>query len=218
MGDHLGRVGPNRAGGDGALIGGKRFGWDGELITRELGGKFFEHLQRGQMFVYSTASTGVTGAAAATNTAPAIINPPGSNKLFVPLRIYYGLISGTVIVAHIGWATHRAATIVGTGADVVSLTEVAPVPALYGGNGVSSMRFAPATISFTGAVTYGGTLGISAGGDKAAGPLFTMLADLSDGLLAFAPGQAFCPFVSNAALAAVCVVTTVGIEIPYQGL
>lgn len=213
----LGKVGPNRNG-DGQLIGGHRYGWDGELITRDLGGRYFEHLQRGQMFIYNNATAGVAGATLGTSSAPAIINPPGSNKLFIPTKVFFGGISGTVIVAHIGWGYHRAATIVGTGADIVSLTEVDPVAATIGSPAKSSMRFAPTTISWTGAPTWGGTYGLNAGGAEAAGPLFQLTADLADGVIAFAPGWAFVPFCSNAALALVTHVSVVGIEIPYQGL
>lgn len=214
MDNFIGRVGPNRDH-DGGYVGGARFGWDGEMITKELGGKFFEYLQRGQMFVYGNASTGIAGAAVGTSSAPAIINPPGSNKLFVPVKIFYGGISGTVIAAHVAWAYHRAATIVGTAADVVSLTEVAPVNALVGAGIASAMRFAPATITWTGSPTYGGNLGLNAGGAYAAGAMFQLVADLSDGVLAFAPGQAFLPYVSNAALALVAQVSVIGLEIPY---
>jgi hypothetical protein len=213
-----GRVGPNRPGGDGALVGGYRFGFDGELICRDLGGKFFEHIQRGEMFIFSTAVTGVTPAVLGTSTAPMIWNPAGSGKILVPIRILFGGISGTVIQANYNWGYKlNCGSQTGTAAPIVSLTEATPVNALIGSGRASVMKFAPATCSLTGAPTYGGTWGISTGGAMAAGPAFQMAVDLTDGLLAFVPGTAFFPCAANAAIALVTSVSVVALELPYYG-
>jgi hypothetical protein len=212
--DFVGKVGPAMLP-DGDLQNLLRFTHEGGLAMMQLGGKYQEHLLRGEAFIYSTAATGVTGAVAGTASAPMIWNPSDSGKILIPLLITYGAISGTVIAAHVGFAYKlNCGASIGTGAPVVSYTGVAPLNALVGHGQASKMNFAPATCSLTGAPVYGGNLGLSAGGALAAGPLFQMIADLTDGLLAFKPGTAFFPYVSNAAIALVASVTVIGIEIP----
>lgn len=214
-----GRVGFSGPMNDGEIVFGGRYNWLGAQLVSGLGGDFFEHLLRGEMFIYSTAATGIAGAVAGTSSAPMIWNPSDSGKMFIPLRCLYGAVSGTVIVAHIafGIKTNCGAQI-GTAAPIVSLTEVAPVNALIGSAKTSKMRFAPATCSLTGAPTYLGNNGMSAGGAMAAGPLFETSIDLTQGVLAFPPGTAFFPYISNAALALVASVTVVGLEVPYANL
>lgn len=203
---------------DGEEVREGRISHEKALVVAEIGGKYWEHLIRGNLFIYSTAATGITPAAAGTSNAPMIWNPSDSGKVFVPLQVNYGGISGTVIVAHFAWGYKlNCGAQTGTAAPIVSFTAVTPINCLLGSGKASKMNFAAATCSLTGNVVYGGNVGVSAGGANAAGPLYTMRWDLHDGLLAFPPGTAFFPCISNGAIALVSSVTVIGAELPMPG-
>jgi hypothetical protein len=74
-----------------------------ELIVSELHGKFFTQTYRGNGFEYSTPVAGVTlTTTGSTVQTFAIINPAGSGKLIVPIRLNVGIIAN-VTSCVLGW-------------------------------------------------------------------------------------------------------------------
>src|SRR6185436_13284899 len=97
-----------------------------------------------------SASTGIALIVPATTGGhPTLWNPTGSgvNVSLVRLRLSY--VSGTNAPTAIEWArTANAGNQIGTGAPVVSFTDVAPSPSLIGGASASKVRWAPTTNTF----------------------------------------------------------------------
>lgn len=173
-------------------------------------------IDRGYGFWYSTALGGVVAAAVGTSSAPMLWNPSDSGVKLKILRIRYGSVSGTVVLAHIGYGIlANCGAQKGTAQPVVSATEVSGTNARYGGGRVSKIRFAPATVTMAVGPAYWMPNGMSSGGALAAGPLYT-LEDKVDGDIIIEPGNAFFPFISNAALALVAAVAVLALEIPIS--
>jgi len=170
----------------------------------------------GYGFYYNTAAAGVTGAVAGTASAPMLWNPSDSDVRLRIIKVRWGGISGTVIAAHIayGWLAAAGAQI-GTAQPIVSYTKVAPVNAVLGAGRASKINFAPATLLLTAAPAYLMPVGISSPGAYAAGPLFTMV-DNVDGCIVVNPGNAFFPYIANAAIALVASVSVFALEIPIS--
>jgi hypothetical protein len=140
-----------------------RLGNQGELLVQELNPVNYEQVLRGNCFIYSTAAAGVTWIApTGTQNMPMIWNPAGSGKNLVLERIYAGYVSGTHVPGNLELAyITSAGSQVGTGAPIVSLTQVAGVNRLLGAGNASVMRFAPATVTVTTAPTFLMSLGQS---------------------------------------------------------
>jgi hypothetical protein len=167
-------------------------------------------------FVYSTAATGIAGAAAGVNSAPMLWNPSDSGVRLRILEVKYGGVSGTVIAAHIAYGVLlKAGAQVATAGPVVSLTEVPAVNLLPGAGMASRIRFAPATVTLIAAPTYWMPAGFSSGGAQAAGPLYSLI-DKVDGKIVIPPGVAFFPYISNGAIALVASVAVLAIEEPLS--
>src|SRR5438093_1036357 len=92
----------------------------GEGLVGELYGKYYQLAKAGQIFVGSSAITGVL-IGIATTTAPTFLlaNPAGSGKNLVMLKATYGYISGTTIAG--AWHYSSCATPV-----AANITAVAP--------------------------------------------------------------------------------------------
>lgn len=168
----------------------------------------------GRTFIYSSAAAGVVAEAADTSPVMMLWNPAGSSVNLRILEVRIGVVSGTVIAAHLAYGILLAAgSQTGTGAPVVSYTPATPINALISGGLPSQIRFAPATVSLTAAPTYLMTSGFSSGGALAAGPLFSLV-DKVDGKIVIPPGVAFFAFLSNGAMALTAAVTVIAIEEP----
>lgn len=133
----------------------------GDLIVSKGMPDFYEQTLRGNAFVYSTAAAGVTWLApTGTQNMPMIWNPSGSGKNFILYRILAGYVSGTHVPGNLELAIITGAgSQTGTGAPIVSLTQVAGVNLLLGAGNITVMRFAPATVTVTTAPTFLMTLG-----------------------------------------------------------
>jgi len=187
----------------------------GDLIVSKGTPDFYEQTLRGNAFCYSTAAAGVTWLApTTTQNMPMIWNPSGSGKNLVLYRLLAGYVSGAHVPGNLELAVLTGASGPGTGAPIVSLTQVAGVNLLIGGGNVSVMRFAPAAVAVTVAPTFLCTLGIShltALAATAATP-FTHDVDLK-GQVIIPPGVAV--FVCfNAVSTVIGAISVFGLELP----
>ena len=135
----------------------------GELVYSKNNPDWYEHVLRGNAFHYSTARAGITWlAATTTQNMPMLWNPSGSGKNFLLTRVVAGYVSGAHVPGNLelGFIT-GAGSQIGTGAPIVSLTQVAGVNLNLGSGNASAMRFAPATVSVTTAPSFLCTLGIN---------------------------------------------------------
>jgi hypothetical protein len=199
---------------DGIVTTRPRMGNFGELMTSRLNASFYEHVLRGQAFVYSTPAVGAALVAPTTTNAPMLWNPSGSGKNLVLHKVEFGYTGTTWAAGHIEYGVITGAgSQIGTGAPIVSLTQVAGVNCLLGAGNASVMRFAPTTVVVVAAPTFLCTAGISSNAGTAAAvvPPFKM-EDVIDGHIVVPPGVAF--FVmANAAIAGVVCVSIYGVEV-----
>jgi hypothetical protein len=173
----------------------------------------------GQCFWYKTAAAGIAAAVAGANSAPFIWNPSNSNVRLRILEIRYGAVSGTVILGHIAYGIlSGAGAQFGTAQPIVSYTAGAAVNANFNKGLASVMNFCPLTTTMTVGPAYFIPNGLSSGGALAAGPVYSLI-DKVEGRIIINPGDAFFPYISNAALALVAAVAVLGWEevIPAGG-
>jgi hypothetical protein len=169
-------------------------------------------LTAGQCFWYNTLLGGVTGAAVTTNNLPCIWNPSDSNRMLHILQINYGVVSGTVIAAHIAYGyLLGAGAQKGTAQPIITYANVVPVNAMPGAGVQSRINFSNATLTMTTGPAYLAPNGFSSGGALAAGALFSLVDEVW-GKILVPPGVAFFPYVSNGAIALVASVSTFGWE------
>ena len=173
-------------------------------------------INAGQCFWYNTPAAGVTGAAVTTTNKPVIWNPSDSNRMLHIIQINYGVVSGTVIAAHIAYGYLLAAGAqYGTGQPIVTFAGVTPVNAVAGAGVASRMNFAHTTLTMTVGPAYMAPNGYSSGGALAGGMLYE-IQDLVYGKIVVPPGVAFFPYVANGAIALVASVSTFGWEQPIN--
>lgn len=115
-----------------------RIGRQGDLILSELQPRYYEQAKRGNIFcmILQATTTGIaagniTGAAAAASTQFAVVNPTGSGKDLVLLKLTMGVISGTTPVPPI---THNLFN-----ASQVSLAASGTIFGAYGNAGAGSV-------------------------------------------------------------------------------
>lgn len=194
-----------------------RVGNQGEIQTGRLNPPYYEQVLRGNAFVYSQAATGKALVAPATTLlAPMIWNPTGSGKNLVLHKLVIGYVgTNTWGPGHVEYGViTNAGSQIGTGAPIVSLTQVAGVNCLLGAGNASVMRFCPSVCVTITAPTFLCTTGISADtGTIAADNIPWTAIDDIRGLIIVPPGVAF--FVmANAALLAITSVALFGVELP----
>ena len=174
-----------------------RLGNSGELITGELNGNFYEQVMRGNGYAFSTALAGNALVAATTSNAPAIWNPPSSNRLLSIVKVVYGRTAvGTPLEGGIVYLrTQQVHSRRGTAADLVSGTEVAAVNLRSDLGDNSGMVFFPTTIVTTSTPAIWAMSGIAQTADDGAttvsGPRAEQLTDNINGLLVVGPGTLF---------------------------
>ena len=210
-----GYVGAGALSPDGITVVRPRYGNFGDQISSQLNADFYEHTLRGNAFVYSTPAAGAALVAPTTTNAPMIWNPSGSGKNLVLHKIVLGYVGTTWAAGHVEYGVlTNAGSQIGTGAPVVSLTQVSGTNLLLGSGNVSVMRYAPTTCVLIAAPTFLCTAGISSNAGTAAAvvPPFTMV-DMISGMIIVPPGVAF--FVmANAAVAGVVCTSIFGVEVP----
>jgi hypothetical protein len=148
---------------DGAHTGQARLANSGELMASKVNPDWYENVLRGNAFVYSTAAAGVTWVApTTTQNMPMLWNPSGSGKNFLLKRVTAGYVSGAHVPGCLELAyIPSAGSQIGTGAPIVSLTQVAGVNLNLGAGNASVMRFAPAACAVVAAPTFLCSLGVS---------------------------------------------------------
>lgn len=175
----------------------------------------YEQVLRGNAFVYSTPAAGAALVAPTTTNAPMIWNPSGSGKNLVIEKIALGYVGTTWAPGFVEYGVlTNAGSQIGTGAPVVSLTQVAGVNRLIGGGNATVMRFAPTTLVLIAAPTFLCPSGFSAVTGTAAAVLnpYTLVDNIDGGII-IPPGVAF--FVmANAAIAGVVATAIYGLELP----
>lgn len=156
---------------------------------------YFQQLAlNGQCFIGSTAAAGAV-LPIYTNTSQTfgLWNPTGSNVNVVLNKLTLGAATvTTTVLATLGIAyTANAGSQIGTGAPVVSLTQVSPVNAIVGGGDSSKVRFAPAAITTVAAPAWLYGLGIfSPDGDMATSLSNVIISYDFNGSLIVPPGVA----------------------------
>jgi len=190
-----------------------------ELLVAELHGKYFTQNYRGNVFIGSTSTTGVTIPIATTKTPVYTIwNPAGSGKLCVPLVSLISYNATTGVLGGLVWmaTTSAGASIATTGPFVTFTTPATPISANLGAGKTSQMKFGndTTTMSITAAATFYRALGITVFAHTAAGDqgLLTNRDDW-DGTGIIPPGNAI-HLMGSTAVALAALVTTVWAEIP----
>src|SRR3990167_3737997 len=174
-----------------------RLGNHRELLTGEMNGSFYEHVMRWNGYAFSTALAGNALVAATTTNAPAILNPPGSNRLLSIIKVTFGRTAvGTPLEGGIVYLRlQNVVSVIGTAADIVSGTAVAAVNLRSDLPDNSGMRFYPTTIATTPTPAIWACSGIAQTADDGAttvsGPRAEQLTDHVNGLLVVGPGTLF---------------------------
>lgn len=210
-------VGPRRASDDDKIT--MRGGSFGEALTGAMNGFFFEQVMRGNGYSFSTAAAGAALVAATTTNAPAILNPPGSNRLLSIFKITFGRTAkGTPLEGSIVYLRlQNVVSVIGTGADIVSGTQVAAVNLRSDLPDNSGMRFYPATIATTPTPALWACSGVSQTADNGAttvtGPQSHRLIDEINGALVVGPGTLF-SLGASAALSTTYTITIYALSLP----
>ncbi len=206
-------IGPQRAGDDDRRT--VRGGSQGELVTHEMSGKHYEQMLRGNMFIYHINSFALLTNATPWNV-PTVVNPPGSGRIFVPIALRFGFISGTTTIGGvvIGETTKVGAIATGSGSPILTGTRVEPFNALRGSGRASDMWWLPQVNTFTAAAgpTVIASTGINFGAaaPSVPGPYECKF----DGGLAFLPGTAMSIMYTVATTTSVWHITLLGLELP----
>ena len=144
-----GKVGPVRRDfGDQSEL---RTGYEGQLITNNLHGRFFEAALNGNMFVAQAATAGIALiVAATTGNCPTLWNPAGSGVVLEIISLELVWISGVNAPGAIYWMETNPAggNIAATGSPIITFTHVAPTNVHRGSDKVSRAKWAPAACTF----------------------------------------------------------------------
>ena len=212
-----GFAGPQRAPSGGGVI---AVGDAGEVLTGIMNGHWYEQVLRGNGYHWSTAIAGVALIApvATTATNPAIHNPSSSNKMLVLEKITYNRTAvGTPLEGGVVYAYHRASSLAGTAADVVSGTEVAGKNARLDLGDESGMIWVPTGVVYTGTPTFFSNAGIAQTADDGAttvsGPRAELIQDDINGSIVIPPGWSF-QICGNVAFNTTYAITIFGFVIP----
>ncbi len=203
------RAGPQRPVDGQGFVG--RGGSQGEFVTSEMSGKHYEQTLRGNVFIYNVASQALllTGSG-----VPTIINMSDSGKLFVPIVLRIGFISGTTTIGSVNIAGLKGVNSISTGAGspILTATLVAAESANYNSGLASRMKFSPTTNTFTTApsVIYATGINLGTAAPSVPGPYECKF----DGTLVFPPGTSCSIVYSVTSSTSVFNITMIGLEIP----
>lgn len=173
-------------------IGFEASGKYGQVLTSDLFGKFGDLAMRGLVFAAPTAAALAIPVNTTLTNSPALWNPASSNKLVIPLRVLLSLGAiGTPILQGftISYLT-AAGDGIGTGAPVVTFTNIAPTCTLLGKGTTASTKFAGAVATYTTQPARIMDLGFGhhLEGAAASGCLYTNFYHDFDGSLQMPPG------------------------------
>lgn len=195
----------------------QRGGDSGEGIVQTLYGQYTELVKRGMVFAYNTAAAGVTliAPAAATNM-PAVWNPTGSGKNFIPLYLTINWVSGPDVAGYAQLSfLNGCGAALGAGLPIATFTQAAAINLLLGAGNASVMRFSPVVNTTTVAPALLMGLGISAwvgAGATATAPMWISKVGL-EGSLVVPPGSAIW-FHWNVVSTTIAMISIVGAEVP----
>src|SRR3990167_734597 len=214
-----GYAGPQRAPSGGGVVG---LGDLGEVMTNDMNGRWYEQVIRGNAFHWSTAIAGVALVAPVATTAanPALVVPSNLRRSLSIQKITFNRTAvGTPLEGGVVYTYHRASTIVGTAADVVSGTVVAGVNARLdkAASDDSGVIWVPTGIVYTGTPTFFSNAGFAQTADDGAttvsGPRAEMLTDYVDGGIVVPPGWSF-QICGNVAFNTTYAISVFGIMVP----
>lgn len=182
---------------------------------------FAQYVLKNRVYSYSQAAAGVVVNApgAGADTIWTLINPAGSGRIFLPLKLTVGYVDTTYAAGFLGlYYQNNVGGAYGTGAPIVSFTAATPVSCLVGATADSKMWFAPASENLTGASALLTTFGLNTSALTAAtaGDPYELTFDFG-GLFAVNPGSLI-QIASNAAVAAKLVIGVIGVEIDEADL
>lgn len=164
----------------------------GQVLTSDIFGKFGDLCQRGLVYAGTGAAAAAVPIATTLTNSPTLWNPASSTKLVIPLRILLSLGAiGTPVLNGftISYLT-TAGDGIGTGAPVVTFTNIPPVCLLLGKGTSASTKFSGATVTFTTQPARIMDLGFGhhLEGAAASGQLYSMFYHDFDGSLMMPPG------------------------------
>ena len=194
-------------------------GRSGEVIVAELHGKYYTQTSRGNVFIGSTATAGVT-LPVVSNTVQTfgLWNPLGSGKNAVLIKSQIGWVSGPGAPGNFVYGFQlNVGSQIGTGAAITGYTTTAPVNGLLGSGLATVMKFGAVAAAFTltTAPTLLRTMGVSQLTTTAAtttAPWWMAFEDF-DGTLIIPPGVIF-TIAGNVAPTTVADVALTWAEVP----
>jgi len=136
----------------------------GASVVTQLHGRFYETASRGNVYVGSSASTGIALIAPATGGGhPTLWNPSGSGVNLSVLRVTLGYVSGNNAPTTIEWAStlNTGPTIVAVTGPIITFTAVNPTSGVLGGNIQNKGSWAPTVNTFVAAPVFYRTSGLS---------------------------------------------------------
>lgn len=166
-----------------------RFARDGSMVVAESHGKFYEQASRGNMYIAQAPAIALI-IAATTGGHPTLWNPLGSGVNAEIVRVSLTWVTGANSAIALIWAiTAPAGATYATGAPIATWVNVAPQNVLPTSAKVSSMKWAPATNTFSAAPAY--LCGIGVGLGNAAPTVVPEQINIDyDGMLVIPPGVA----------------------------
>ncbi len=217
--------------------GAQRLGSQGEIITNDMNGFFFEQIMRGNGYVWTTALAGqaliVPASGAVTN--PTLFNPPNSGRLIVLQKICFGRTAkATPTEGAIVYATNTvlgstlaggAINDIGVGGTTLPIN-VSSAALIVAGNNLrlglndqSGVYFIPTGVNSPKAAVIFGNSGIAQTADNGAttveGPQVQLSIDYINGLIVVPPGNIFQVCAAAAApMLTTYTISIYGISIP----
>ncbi len=167
-------------------------GTRGQVLCGEVIGKYASLADKGLIFVAPVAAAAAVPIATTLTNAPALWNPASSGKYVYPLRVVLSLGAiGTPILNGFTISYLKdAGDNIGTGAPVVTWTNVAPTNALIGKGTACKTKFSPAVSTYTTQPARLMDLGFGhhLEGSAASGQLYSQFYYDFDGGLVMPPG------------------------------
>jgi hypothetical protein len=164
----------------------------GQVLTSDILGKFGDLSQRGLVFSATVAAAAAVPINTTLTNAPSLWNPASSGKLVIPLRVLLSLGAiGTPILQGFTLSfLKNAGDGVGTGAPVVTWTDVATTCLLLGMGTAAKTRFSAAVSTYTTQPAKILDLGFGhhLEGTAASGQLYSMFYHDFDGAVMMPPG------------------------------
>lgn len=167
-------------------------GMYGQMLTADLFGKFGSLCMKGLVYAAPVAAAAAVPIATTLTNAPALWNPASSRKYVIPLRVLLslGAIGTPVLQGFTLSYLTQAGDNIGTGAPVVTWTNVAPTNLLLGRGTTATTKFSPAVSTYTTQPTRLMDLGFGhhLEGTAASGQLYSMFYHDFDGEVIMPPG------------------------------